>query len=56
MRKENVNYVDENLKQTNIKKQDFVVGVVLQNITEIKTRQCNVYDIEVEDEHEYFAN
>lgn len=46
--------VEKNLLQTNIQKQDFVVGRVLI-VQELK-KQDKVYDITVDECHEFFAN
>ncbi|WP_368326252.1 hypothetical protein [Phocaeicola vulgatus] len=54
-----------NLLQTNTARPNFVVGDVADNILQaselkeieiVKEDICNVYDIEVEDMHEFFAN
>lgn len=51
-----VKRVEKNLKQINIQKQNFVAELVLGNIEVIGSDLAQVYDIEVEDTHEYFAN
>lgn len=61
----NANGAAMNLLQTNTARPNFVVGDVADNILQaselkeieiVKEDICNVYDIEVEDMHEFFAN
>lgn len=52
----NVNIVDENIQKINIQKNNFVEEVVLKNILEIWNNEENVFDLMVENKHEYFAN
>ena len=65
MKPENANGVAVNLSQTNTVKQSFVTANAVDNILQaselkgieiVKEDICNVYDLEVEDMHEFFAN
>lgn len=65
MKSGNANGVAMSLPQINIAKLNFAAEVVVDNILQmselkgieiIKEDICNVYDIEVEDMHEFFAN
>jgi hypothetical protein len=65
MKRENANGVQQNLSQTNIAEQSSVVGnaqestvqaLELKGIEIIMEDSSNVYDIEVNETHEYFAN
>ena len=62
MRQENAKFADENFKAINTLSRNVVqsnVGINYLELTEVKTGQsefCEVYDIEVEGVHEYFAN
>ena len=46
----------ETMSATNTVKNDFVVTAVLRNINSINVGKQQVYDLEVEGEHEYFVN
>ena len=56
MKKDNVLSVTKPLLQTNIVKSKIVVNRVVQNIDIMKQSQEEVFDLTIEDEHEYFAN
>ena len=65
MKRGDVNGAAMNLLQTNTVRPNFVVEVAADNILQaselkgieiVKEDICNVYDIEVEDMHEFFAN
>lgn len=56
MRQGNVNPAPNHLELINITRQNFVVPSVIKNIRVKKLKPQQVYDLTVEDEHEYFAN
>jgi PBSX family phage terminase large subunit len=49
------NSAEESSKATNIRKSDFVVGVVQEKVS-LKRKAPAVYDLTVDEEHEFFAN
>ena len=53
---QNVLSATTSFEQENIQKQDFVAPSVLESITVLEERNELVYDIEVDECHEYFAN
>lgn len=56
MRPENANDVEQTSWLINTTKQDIVVKSVLANINIIPARKSKVYNITVQEHHEYFAN
>lgn len=56
MRKEFANTAEKSSLQTNIAEIDSAVEYALENIEVIEERNELTYDIEVEREHEFFAN
>lgn len=55
-RKECVSIAERNSQQTNIVSHDSVLSFAVQDIIVISESNKQVYDIEVEDVHEFFAN
>jgi hypothetical protein len=49
-------FAEKNIRQVNTKNQDFAVLNVLENIILLGEEMKEVYDIEVDKTHEYFAN
>lgn len=56
MKCESANYVERSLRSTNTIETDFAVEAVLCDITVLNVSKRQVYDIEVENAHEFFAN
>jgi phage terminase large subunit len=54
--KSNVNIVEKNSQKINILKLDFVETSVVENLKVTKLKVEPVYDLEIEDKHEFFAN
>jgi len=56
MKQEYVKNAAQNLLSINIQEPDFAASHVLENITEESGNKENVYDMQIECIHEYFAN